>query len=54
MKRLLLFIFIPAVLAGCGSTAVDESLTVELQLSGDMLFEGSNTLQMTAEMSPVK
>lgn len=54
MKRLLLFIFIPAFLAGCGSTAVDESLTVELRLSGDMLFEGSNTLQMPAEMSPAK
>lgn len=27
---------------------------MELRLSGDMLFEGSNTLQMPAEMSPAK
>lgn len=54
MKRLLLFTFISAVIAGCGTTAVDESVTVELSLSGDMLFEGSNTLQIPAEIDPVK
>jgi len=49
MKRLLLIPLILIFAAGCGTNAVDESVTVDLHLSGEMLFEGSNTLQMTAE-----
>ncbi len=36
-------------LVSCGPTTKNESIEIELQLTGDMLFEGANTLQFSGE-----
>lgn len=51
MNRLLLLFVIPLVAMSCASTQSDQSMTIELSLAGDMLFEGSNTLQTPSNMS---
>jgi hypothetical protein len=52
MKQLAILIASSLVLFGCASTAVNEEQRVSLEFSGDMLFEGSNTLQVPASLSP--
>lgn len=40
------------LLQGCASTELDDGFTANLEMSGDMLFEGSNTLQMQSITTP--
>jgi hypothetical protein len=48
MKRIIPILFL-GFLMGCQSVLTDESQKLSFNLSGDMLFEGANTLQASAE-----
>lgn len=50
--RYLLSISILVILSGCQTTSVNNNITIPLELKGEMLFEGSNTLQMPATTTP--
>ena len=50
--RYLPFISVLLLLSGCQPTAVSDDITSPLELKGEMLFEGSNTLQMPAATTP--
>jgi len=52
MRNLFIASLLLVVLAGCQTLAVNEETSIPLQLSGEMLFEGSNTLQMASVTTP--
>ncbi len=52
MKSPLFLFFAALLVSACAETAVDESFETSLALTGDMLFEGSNTLQAAAALTP--
>lgn len=52
MKCPLILIFAAVLVSACAEPAIDESFETKLTLSGDMLFEGANTLQVSATVTP--
>lgn len=50
MPRITPFLCALLLLTACADVAIDEGYTVDLNLSGDMLFEGSNTFQQAAAL----
>lgn len=52
MKSPFLLFFAAVLVSACAETAVDETFETSLILTGDMLFEGSNTLQAPAAVTP--
>ncbi len=50
MRKRLFLLLAPFLLVACGDTATDTSQFVQLDLRGDMLFAGANTLQMPASI----
>ncbi len=51
MKKTALLAIALITLYGCGTTAVHDQHEELLELTGEMLFEGSNTLQMPANLN---
>lgn len=51
MLRTIAFLSSLIMLTACADVVVDEGYTVDLALSGDMLFEGSNTFQQPADLN---
>lgn len=51
MKSPLFLFFAALLVSACAETALDESFQTSVALTGDMLFEGSNTLQAAADIN---
>lgn len=51
MPRISFYLLLLIAFTSCADLVVDEGYAVELELSGDMLFEGSNTFQQSATVS---